>query len=59
MPWTARAANSQITESASMNSTDAPISAASDTISTGRRPASSDARPATSSVASTPIAYVA
>ena len=46
-------------ESASMKSTVEAISDASATSSTGRRPTSSETRPASSSVASTPKAYVA
>ena len=42
-----------------MNSMEALISVPSATSRTGRRPTSSETRPASSSAASTPIAYVA
>jgi DNA-binding transcriptional ArsR family regulator len=51
--------NSQATERASMNSTLVTISVPSASRSTGRRPTSSETRPASSSAASTPNAYVA
>ncbi len=58
-PCRPRATNSQVTESATMNSTDVAARTLSATISTGRRPTSSDTRPAISRLASTPKAYVA
>ena len=54
-----RATNSHAVESASANSTVVAISVPSAASSTGRRPISSERRPASSSAASTPNAYVA
>jgi hypothetical protein len=54
-----RATNSQTVESASMNTTLVTISVPRDVSSTGRRPISSETRPASSNAASTPNAYVA
>ena len=58
-PWMPRATNSHAVESASANNTLVAISVPSEASRTGRRPISSDSRPARRREASTPKAYVA
>ena len=58
IPCSPRATNSQTTESASMKTTLVAIRPPSATSRTGRRPTSSDRRPARIKLASTPNAYV-
>jgi hypothetical protein len=58
-PETSRAANSMGSPSASRNKTEDRADRATQASRTGRRPSTSESRPANNSAAITPIAYVA